>query len=153
MQLVKNGAFKAVKFFMYHNERAVGILKISGIALFSVALAILLYFKKPGDTIIFPHCPFHTLTGLYCPGCGSLRAIHKLLHGSIVSALDLNPLMIISIPFLGYAFLYYSLLSIRGKGLPQIIKRPIWIWLILTVIIAFWVLRNLPFWPFFILAP
>jgi hypothetical protein len=153
MQLVKNRAFKAVKLFMYRNERAVGILKISAIALFSTALAILLYLKKPGETIIFPHCPFHTLTGFYCPGCGSLRAVHELLHGRIVSALDLNPLMVISIPFLGYAFLSYSLSLIRGRGLPQIIKRPIWIWLILAVIIAFWVTRNLPFWPFVILAP
>ncbi len=153
MQLVKNRTFKAVRLFIDRNERAVGALKISGIVLFSTALALLLYFKKPGDTIILPHCPFHTLTGFFCPGCGSLRAIHELLHGRIWSALDLNPLMVISIPFLGYAFLSYSLLSIRGKGLPQIIKRPIWIWLILAVIIIFWVLRNLPFWPFVILAP
>lgn len=130
-----------------------GILKLSVIVLFSIAFALFLYFNKPGETIIFPHCPFHTLTGFFCPGCGSLRAIHELLHGRIVSALDLNPLMVISIPFLGYAFLSYSLFLTRGKRLPQIIKRPVWIWLILSIIIIFWVLRNLPFRPFVILAP
>jgi len=153
MQLVKNRVFEAGRLFMDRNEKAAGVLKLSGIVLFSLFLALLLYFNKPSETIIFPHCPFHTLTGLYCPGCGSLRAIHELLHGRIVSALDLNPLMVISIPFLGYAFLSYSLFLIRGKRLPQIIKRPIWIWLILAAIIIFWVLRNLPFRPFVILAP
>src|SRR5690606_2629375 len=32
-------------------------------------------------TGILPSCPFYTLTHWYCPGCGSQRALHALLHG------------------------------------------------------------------------
>ncbi len=40
----------------------------------------------------FPSCPLHALTGLLCPLCGSLRALHALLVGAPVVALFLNPL-------------------------------------------------------------
>ena len=30
----------------------------------------------------YPTCPFHAVTGLWCPGCGGLRAVHDLTHGS-----------------------------------------------------------------------
>ncbi|PYV86056.1 MAG: hypothetical protein DMG90_22080 [Acidobacteria bacterium] len=36
--------------------------------------------SNPASSGIFPPCPFLWLTGFYCPGCGSLRALHQLLH-------------------------------------------------------------------------
>lgn len=39
-------------------------------------------------------------TGWDCPGCGSQRAIHHLLHGEIGSAWRMNPLLILLIPYL-----------------------------------------------------
>src|SRR5580693_9291812 len=44
--------------------------------------AVLLELFDPATSGIFPPCPFRYLTGWYCPGCGSLRAIHQLLHGT-----------------------------------------------------------------------
>ena len=61
---------------------------------------VLLYFVNPTKSGIYPPCPFHALTGLYCPGCGSLRAMHDVLHGEIRAALGLNPLMVVFIPVL-----------------------------------------------------
>jgi len=68
---------------------------------------VTLYFHDPAAAGFFPPCPFHYLTGLHCPGCGTLRATHQLLHGHPLAALDLNPLMVLSLPFLAYAFLSY----------------------------------------------
>ncbi|MEJ2068687.1 MAG: DUF2752 domain-containing protein, partial [Deltaproteobacteria bacterium] len=45
---------------------------------------VILYFFKPGQSPIYPPCPFHLITGLYCPGCGSLRALHALFHGRFI---------------------------------------------------------------------
>lgn len=42
--------------------------------------------------------PFKLLTGYDCPGCGSQRALHALLHGDI-NAFAYNPLFIIAIPY------------------------------------------------------
>jgi hypothetical protein len=48
----------------------------------------------PATTWWFPSCPFHALTGWLCPLCGSLRAVHALLHGSPAAALRFNPITI-----------------------------------------------------------
>ena len=50
-----------------------------------------LYLFNPAESRLFPPCPFHALTGWQCPGCGSLRAAHCLLHGEFIAAFRLNP--------------------------------------------------------------
>ncbi len=57
----------------------------------ALASAILITFD-PATTWWFPSCPLRALTGLLCPLCGSLRALHALLVGAPVVALSLNPL-------------------------------------------------------------
>jgi hypothetical protein len=37
-------------------------------------------------------CPFKTITGIPCPGCGGIRATKCLLSGEILNALYINPL-------------------------------------------------------------
>jgi len=41
-----------------------------------------------------PDCPFHAVTGLHCPGCGSTRATYLLLHGDVAGALAMNALVL-----------------------------------------------------------
>lgn len=45
-------------------------------------------------------CPFHFLTGWLCPGCGSQRAMHDLLHLNVSGAYGHNALLVLSIPLL-----------------------------------------------------
>ena len=52
---------------------------------FAVGVVMLRFFD-PATSGMFPPCPVHYLTGWYCPGCGSLRAIHQLLHGNLRAA-------------------------------------------------------------------
>jgi hypothetical protein len=52
----------------------------------------LLFAFDPAVTAWFPSCPLFALTGWLCPLCGSLRAVHALLHGNVEAALRLNPL-------------------------------------------------------------
>lgn len=118
-----------------------------------IICAAFLFFFNPALSQWYPPCLFHKLTGLYCPGCGSLRALHQLLHGHLLTALSLNPLMVLLLPFLGYAFISRMLLALRGKPLPRIFIPAFWLWLLFAVIIAYWILRNIPFFPFNCLAP
>jgi hypothetical protein len=46
-------------------------------------------------------CPFRALTGLLCPGCGSQRALHDLLHGRATEAFTHNALMVSALPLAG----------------------------------------------------
>ena len=39
-------------------------------------------------------CPFHFLTGYYCPGCGGTRAVRLLLSGDIPGSVYYHPLVL-----------------------------------------------------------
>jgi len=109
--------------------------------------------SNPASSGIFPPCPFLWLTGFYCPGCGSLRALHQLLHGKIAAALSLNPFALVSLPFLAYGAVSRAAFVIRGRYLPRVFL-PAWtIWALGCAIVLFGVLRNFPVYPFRLLAP
>ncbi len=128
-------------------------LKAAAVLLVAFCFALVLFFFKPGSGGIYPPCPFHALTGLYCPGCGTLRGLHQLLHGHFWAALDYNPLMVLSLPFIGYYLASQVSILTRGRPLKAYFY-PVWlIWTIFYVIIGYWVIRNLPWFPFTYLAP
>lgn len=104
----------------------------------------------PGQPGHYPTCPFLMLTGYYCPGCGTLRALHALAHGHLASALAFNPLMVCTLPVLGYIWVRWLGRSVTGRPRRKL-AHPAWAWAFLVVVIAFWVIRNLPFGHF--LAP
>ena len=122
------------------------------LAAFAGAVAMLRVFD-PATSGVFPPCPVRYLTGWYCPGCGSLRAIHQLLQGNLRAAWALNPLTMILLPFLAYGLASFALFETRGQGLPQPFWRASWIRALCAVIILFGIARNLPLHPFDLLAP
>ena len=97
-------------------------------------------------------CLFYELTGLYCPGCGSGRAALALLHGRVGEAFGHNPLFMLLAPFLAYVLVReYLRFVFPGFGLKPT-RLPAWAGpAALVLILAFWVLRNLPAFAF--LAP
>ena len=120
---------------------------VTAVCRFSCGLAmtcavVLLYAVNPAESRVYPPCPFRALTGLYCPGCGSLRALHQLLHGELCAAMGLNPLAVACIPVL-------CLLA----AFPGWRNRPWVCWSALVVLVAYGILRNVPLWPCSCLAP
>lgn len=100
-----------------------------------------------------PTCPFRSITGLACPGCGTLRCLHALLTGDVARAADLNVLTVIVLPALIASWLLagYRAIAPRPPTLhvpPALVGRSLAIGAML-----FWVLRNLPWEPFRWLAP
>lgn len=121
-------------------------------ALCSAALVLLRAFD-PSGTALLPPCPFHALTGLYCPGCGSLRALHQALQGNMGAALGLNPLSVIAAPVI----VYHLVSRVPGGFLQHHFASPLdhryAARIVLTAVVSFWVLRNVPHYPFGVLAP
>jgi len=111
------------------------------------------YLLDPETSELFPPCPFLALTGFYCPGCGTLRALHQLTRGHPVAALDLNPLMILMLPFIAYFLASHVMLAATGRPLKTFFVRPALIWTLLVVILVYWMLRNVPAYPLTLLAP
>jgi len=106
------------------------------------ALALLFLFE-PGRYTFYPRCLFHQTTGLFCPGCGSLRAAHQLLHGHLVAAFRLNALFVLSVPAAAW-FLTYWLVR-PNKTKVDFKFYPALLWTALVAGILFGILRNLPF--------
>ena len=126
--------------------------KIAGLVAGGLAGLAVLFFFPPGQYGFYPRCPLHAMTGLHCPGCGSLRAMHRLLHGDLAGAVHSNALLILSLPLLAWL----GVNSIRrafGPPAPSVGPRPVWLWLFFALMVAFGVMRNLPFAPFAHLAP
>lgn len=113
-----------------------------------IAGALYLFLFEPGKSGFFPGCPFRLLTGFTCPGCGTTRALHQILHGHFDTAFTLNPLLLLAIPFLLFALIRYSVIVMRG-GVPRPNSLPApYIYAIFFIILSFWIFRNTPFYPF-----
>lgn len=109
-------------------------------------------FYNPVTAGFFPQCPLHSLTGLNCPGCGLTRGFHALFQGDILTALHFNALLPIYALIFGYLFLSLILVIVRGRGLPLSGFPPYLLWIFLSLTVIFGVVRNLPFYPFSLLA-
>ncbi len=113
----------------------------------AAALAGVLFFFNPAEHGFFPRCFFRVLTGWDCPGCGGLRATHQLLHGNLRSAFALNPLLVLALPLAGFFGARFLLARLTGQKFPQPFQSARWIWVAAAVVVAFGVMRNLPWWP------
>jgi hypothetical protein len=118
-----------------------------------VAGVTILFLFDPSESALYPPCPFRACTGLYCPGCGTTRALYALLHGNFGEAFGLNPLMVLLLPLLGCYLICYTISGARGRPLPVHLLSPSWGWLAFGTILAYWMLRNVPLYPFSLLAP
>lgn len=128
------------------------ILK-AGLLVFIFGLAVLFFLLNPSEHQIFPRCMFNSLTGYHCPGCGTQRAIHSLLHFNIMGVIGNNFLFIPAILAIGYHYTHQPLNKNFGWKLPNIFYQKATPWIIFGTVALFWLLRNLAFYPFSVLAP
>lgn len=108
------------------------------------ALGLLFFFLNPSNSALFPKCPFLLVTGWKCPGCGSQRAIHHLLHLNVSEAFHNNALLtVFVIPLCLLMIIEYhsSFSKIRSK-----INHPIVILMLFFIICTWWILRNILNW-------
>lgn len=113
--------------------------------------ALVLRFSASWWSVALPPCQIHQWTGLHCPGCGGTRCAVRLLKGDVVGALGMNAMV---------AFIAVAGLGVMGnavwsewRGRPVRGVRPWHAWTLMGVLVTFTILRNLPWWPFTLLAP
>ena len=112
-------------------------------------------FNPETQKSLFIPCPVHLLTGLYCPGCGNTRALHALVHLDFIGMLNYNLLFPFLFVILGWLLAGEYLNLLLGRRIMWLPKRvsPVLIGLACFVLAAFTILRNVPIYPFTILAP
>jgi hypothetical protein len=116
--------------------------------------AAYLFRTDPSVTSIFGGCHFRAATGYYCPGCGGTRAMHALLHLRVGQAMGLNPMVF------GAIGLFLILANVIARELvgakypiPNV-EIPSWAgWSLGGLVFVFWLVRNIPAWPFTLLTP
>lgn len=131
------------------------LLALTAVVVLTTAVSTLLVWLHPAQVAVsptgaasepvklLPSCPFHTLTGLYCPGFGSTRAIHYLLTGDWRRSLRANPLLLPLLPFLAFLLFRFFYEGIAERTLPVPCLREISVTL-LVLLCVFWLLRNIP---------
>jgi hypothetical protein len=106
----------------------------------------------PGTHFLF--CPFHSLTGLWCPGCGLTRGVHQLLTGHPSAALGYN--VFVPLALLGIVVAWWNWMC-TAWGRPAVVN-PSWVKygisnVLPALLVVYGVARNLPIAPFRSLAP
>jgi len=117
------------------------VLVIAALLLFG----FIYYALDPSASSLFPRCAFHSLTGYKCPGCGSQRAVHALLHGDVAAAFGYNALLFIAVPWIVLC-LFAEGQRMRNPRLYARLHAPLLIWLFLALVLIWWLLRNIFDW-------
>lgn len=107
-----------------------------------IGMAALLYRFPPEQYAFYPACPVFRYLHLYCPGCGSTRALASLLHGHVAQAVYYNPLFVMLVPGLlvvgGIA--YWSAVTKNNLEWPRVPQPAVT--LVLAAMVVFAVIRN-----------
>lgn len=135
---------------MFQNKALTAI----GISILLAVLIWYIYTHNPSDQKnLYVQCTFKALTGWDCPGCGGQRAVHELLHFHWRKALGYNAIFVLMIPYLLLLF-YYEIRS-YFFGIPKpknFLTSSKMVWIFITALLIFGLLRNLPWYPFYLLS-
>jgi len=121
------------------------VLVISAAVALLLLFGFIYYALDPSSSSVFPRCCFLSLTGYKCPGCGSQRAIHALLHGDVVTAFKHNAMLLVSIPWIAYCLIAETQ-RVRNPRLYVRLNSELVIGLFFVTVLLWWVLRNVFNW-------
>ncbi len=116
-------------------------------SLVAIGLVYLYFFNPANADGTFFSCPLYATTGLQCPGCGSQRATHELLHLHFKEAFTLNPLFVLGLPLIIFGF-YLEIVKPKSAFLLKVnnifFSTPM-LYILIAVVVLFTIIRNIFF--------
>jgi Protein of unknown function (DUF2752) len=105
-------------------------------------LTLALHARDPHQHGSWGLCP-SAMMGIYCPGCGGLRAVNDLTHGDVGAALSSNVVVTVLIPVGVVLLAIWAVDRWRGhtRRVPWQRLRPLVVAMV-AVLVAFTVARN-----------
>ncbi|MBI9041428.1 DUF2752 domain-containing protein [Lutibacter sp.] len=122
-------------------------------AILTMVFVFVYYTINPSTVNYLPKCPLYITTGLYCPGCGSQRATHHLLNFNFIEVAKQNVLYILGILLIAYHLFITVINSLFKKNIYNYIYHPKTPIIVLIIVLLFWIVRNIPRYPFNLLIP
>ena len=123
-----------------YGRALLGPATVAATACVAATVVALVDPSEPGH---YPTCPVLALTGYFCPGCGSARAVHALTHLDLAAAWDMNPLLVLMLPYLLGSWIAWTRRSATGR--PRAWLAPAWVlYSLFAVVVAYAVARNVP---------
>ncbi|AYE94077.1 DUF2752 domain-containing protein [Mycobacterium paragordonae] len=95
-----------------------------------------------------PTCPTKALLGIDCPGCGSMRMLYSLMHGDLLAAARFNALGLVAVGLLVWAYLAWTYGRVTGRRIRGWQHNRWAAMVTLSLVVVWFVVRNLPFAPF-----
>ncbi|WP_232003577.1 DUF2752 domain-containing protein [Mycobacterium sp. 1465703.0] len=95
-----------------------------------------------------PVCPTKALLGIDCPGCGSLRMVYSLMHGNLLAAARFNALGLAAVVLLAWAYFSWTYGRLVGRRVRSWQHRRWAAPVTLALVLAWFVVRNIPVAPF-----
>lgn len=124
-------------------ERARGpLLTIGALSVTTLAL----HLRDPHQHGSWGVCPLYAATGIYCPGCGGLRAVNDLTDGHLGAALSSNILVAVGVPIASLWLAVWLVVRWRGTGMPTLPPqaRKVLAWAGALLALVFTIARNTP---------
>lgn len=98
-----------------------------------------------GSYFPFPQCPSKKFLHLYCPGCGTQRAVHYLLHGNIWAAMRYNILLILLLPLSAVLVLQFVLRHFFDIQWDiALFRKNGFLYALGIILVLYMILRNVP---------
>jgi len=108
-----------------------------------VAATAVVAVRDPFRHHLSPPCPFHALTGLWCPFCGGTRAVWAAVHGHFGLMMHANALLPVMALAAAWGWVTWLGKATGWWRCPYPSTRAV-AWAFAGLLITFTVLRNLP---------
>lgn len=117
------------------------VLTLGGLA----AATLALHVRDPHVAGSWGYCPSRVLFGIYCPGCGGLRAVNNLSNGDLLGAASSNLLFVALIPVIVFFLARWTFSKASGQPwIPRAMTSRPGMALLAATTLVFTVARNTP---------
>jgi len=125
-------------------RRGAELCKFLAVSALPFIAALFLKFAPEWARRFYPRCFLNAATGLYCPGCGTLRALTALGDLNFRAAFLYNPFLFLIIgPLAVYMCVIFLTRAVTGRWVPSILSSYKAALPATIIVIIIFVIRNL----------